>query len=433
MFADKDSQEQPNQILKKKLNKKDQRTRKVQNMKKKYHHHTRTISDEVARQFSQSEMMQLMEDKQLSMPSSSLSRKKKCFSLYTESNLDPSLFLTDYSMVSNNTFKDMLLTTMTTDDNQNFVNKLFDTDEMLTCIRQLTQLINKLNYFKLQDEQWSYYYNLGVSEGIWNGRVSNSMALINSMCYSYGRSKILIAQRQKNFTKKLQMLQINIDEHIKQISLSTADMNNLMTIINDFLYTDQYELRMELERRRAMLKFDARDHQLVHTFYNLKPRQTEIHSAKTIWKAVQDEQALKYEIALFKTWLSSSKSSSSLTLCTFQDLALTKINDIFTHLIFDKQLSSATNHQTNSIDQFIEDIIMKTISTAETIVENYVQKVNNEKQKVLNNQEKFKKPPTVDSVITAIENRQLNMIQRAQYNVEQILKTIFQENNITKT
>ncbi|CAF4304452.1 unnamed protein product, partial [Adineta steineri] len=234
MCADKDSQEQQNQISKKKLNKKDQRTRKIQNMKKKYHRHTRTISDEVARQFAQSEMMQLMEDKQLSMPSSSLSRKKKCFSLYTESNLDPSLFLTDYSMVSNNIFKDMLLTTITTDENQHFLNKLFDTEEMLTYIRQLTQLINKLNYFKLQDEQWSYYYNVGVNEGIWNGRVSKSMALINSMCYSYGRSKILIEQRQKNFAKKLQQLQINIDEHIKQISLSATDMNNLMTLINDF-------------------------------------------------------------------------------------------------------------------------------------------------------------------------------------------------------
>ncbi|CAF4137034.1 unnamed protein product [Adineta steineri] len=430
MSADKDSQEQQNHIFKKKLNKKDQRTRKVQNMKKKYHCHTRTISDEVARQFAQSEMMQLIEDKQMSMPSSSLSRKKKCFSLYTKTNLDPSLFLTDYSMVSNNTFTDMLMTRITTDDNQNFVNKLFDTDEMLTCIRQSTQLINKLNYFKLQDEQWSYYYNLGVNEGIWNGRVSKSMTLINSMCYSYGRSKILIAQRQKNFTKKLQMLQININEHTKQISLSTTDMNNLMTIINDFLYRDQYELRMELERRRAILKFDAKDHQLVHTFYNLKPKQTEISTI--IWKAVQDEQALRYEIALFKTWLSSSKSSS-LTLCTFQDLASTKINNTCAHLIFDKELSSATNHQTNSIDQFIEDIIMKTIYTAETIAENYVQKVNNERQKVLNNQEKFKKPPTVDSVITAIENRQLNMVESAQYNIEQILKTIFQENIITKT
>ena len=116
-------------------------------------------------------------------------------------------------------------------------------------------------------------------------------------------------------------------------------------------------------------------------------------------------------------------------LCTFRDLALTKINDILTHLIFDKQLSS-TNNQTNSIDQFIEDITKETISTAETIAEHYVQKVNDEKTKILNNQEKFKKPPTVDTIITAIENRQLNMVQRAQSNIEQTLKAIFRENII---
>ncbi len=50
------------------------------------------------------------------------------------------------------------------------------------------------------------------------------------------------------------------------------------------------------------------------------------------------------------------------------------------------------------------------------------------KKKILNNQEKFKKPPTVDTIITVIENRQLNMVQRAQYNIEQTLKTIFRTN-----
>jgi hypothetical protein len=49
-----------------------------------------------------------------------------------------------------------------------------------------------------------------------------------------------------------------------------------MAIITDLVHEDQYELRMELERRRGMLKFDAKDHQLVHTFYNLNPRQTEV-------------------------------------------------------------------------------------------------------------------------------------------------------------
>ncbi len=70
----------------------------------------------------------------------------------------------------------------------------------------------------------------------------------------------------------------------------------------------------------------------------------------------------------------------------------------------------------------------QTISTAEIIAERYVQKVTDEEKKIWNNQEKFNKPPTVDTIITVIENRQLNMVQRAQYNIEQTLKTIFRTN-----
>jgi predicted P-loop ATPase len=40
------------------------------------------------------------------------------------------------------------------------------------------------------------------------------------------------------------------------------------------------------------------------------------------------------------------------------------------------------------------------------------------------NQEKFKKQSTVHTVVTAIENRQLNMGQHAQYDNDQIVKTI---------
>ena len=37
----------------------------------------------------------------------------------------------------------------------------------------------------------------------------------------------------------------------------------------------------------------------------------------------------------------------------------------------------------------------------------------------------FKKPPSVDNVIIAIENRQSNMIQHAQYNIQIQLKSLF--------
>jgi hypothetical protein len=129
---------------------------------------------------------------------------------------------------------------------------------------------------------------------------------------------------------------------------------------------------------------------------------------------------------LFKNWLSLSDRSTS---CTYQDLQLTNINDILTHLIFDKNLSSTsfnlTNNETISIAKFIKDLAEEAISTAETITQGYQQKVNDEKQKILKNKKKFKKPPSVDSIIDTIENRQMNMIQRAQFNIEQQIKSLY--------
>ena len=51
-----------------------------------------------------------------------------------------------------------------------------------------------------------------------------------------------------------------------------------------------------------------------------------------------------------------------------------------------------------------------------------MQKVLNEKEKLLNHLETTQNPINVYAVIIAIGNRQINMIQRAKYNIEQQLK-----------
>lgn len=104
--------------------------------------------------------------------------------------------------------------------------------------------------------------------------------------------------------------------------------------------------------------------------------------------------------------------------------------------MFDQQLSVSTINSTNSTvtsitDKFIQLVAQQTISSAEIIAQEYLQKVIDEKQKILNNQGKFKKSPTVHTVITSIENRQLNMIHRAQYNTEQQLKILLPNRNST--
>jgi glycine cleavage system regulatory protein len=97
--------------------------------------------------------------------------------------------------------------------------------------------------------------------------------------------------------------------------------------------------------------------------------------------------------------------------------------------MYDQQSSAITmnlmnNETTTIIDKFIQVIAQQTISIAEATTQQYLQKAIDEKQKILNNRNKFKKPPSADTIITAIETRQKIMNQRMQYNTEQQLKQI---------
>ncbi|CAF1180726.1 unnamed protein product [Rotaria sordida] len=158
---------QQSETMEKKSNKR-QRTRKVQYLKKKYRTsspHMKTISNETNHQYIVEDMIEINEDKLLFISQESL-LKKKYYPSYTGLNLDPTLLLSDYSQISNKDFQQMLFTISTTDTERQFLVELFNNEELLTYTRQLTQFINKLIYSKLQYEQWTYYYHLGIGEGI---------------------------------------------------------------------------------------------------------------------------------------------------------------------------------------------------------------------------------------------------------------------------
>lgn len=250
-----------------------QHTRKVQYFKRKHRKpngHKETISNQTV------DMEQFVKQNSTPLVSTVSMINKKYYTLPMVSNIDPSQFLSDYSMMTGINFKEMLSAYSSTYFHMDLLEKFFDTDEKVTFIRQLFELINKLNYSKLQDEQWSYYYHLGTTESIWTGRVSKKMALVHSMPYTYGRRKQLIVQRRKCFQEQLQDMTNKIQEHMSQSPYSTIGSNQIVTIVTNIVDRDQYQLRIELERRKHILKFDAKDHQLVEEFYQLKPRQTEV-------------------------------------------------------------------------------------------------------------------------------------------------------------
>ena len=93
------------------------------------------------------------------------------------------------------------------------------------------------------------------------------MAIASSMCQSYGRQKTLIIQRQKYFQQLIEANTDELNEYTKQAP-SSIDINQLMSIILEFLDKEQNKLRTELERRQHILEIDAQDHQLVENSIN---------------------------------------------------------------------------------------------------------------------------------------------------------------------
>ena len=190
---------------------------------------------------------------------------------------DPTTYLRDYTTLSNLAFKEILLKAMNIQANTSFFELLNNNEQILTFLRRCTQLINQLNYTKLQLEQWNYYYQLGTNENIWTGRISKKKAQVNSMPYTYGRSKTLIEQRQKKYQQQFDALQQEITQYLAQKPQDiNMEIDELLQIVDNFIEQEQSKLRTEFERRRILLKFDAQEHLLIEAFYDLNPRKSEV-------------------------------------------------------------------------------------------------------------------------------------------------------------
>ena len=146
-----------------------------------------------------------------------------------------------------------------------------------------------------------------------------------------------------------------------------------------------------------------------------------------IWKATYEEQKLRYELAIFKLWLSRTSALSSL--CTFQDLALPNVNNTVARVVFDEHMSLGSMQPlcvdaTLPVLTLIRNLAEQTISAAETVANQYMHYILNEKEKLMSHLERINDPTRLLAVIDSIGDRQINMVQRAQFNLEQQFKAL---------
>ena len=201
------------------------------------------------------------------------------YPLQIVSQMDPYELLLDFSTMTDLQFQQLLRSSSLDDAIQRSrLHDFFSLKEKIGFTRQLFHLINKLNYTNLQHQQWTHYYNLGLNTDIWCGRVSKSMARANSMTSQYGQRKSFIEHRRKHFEEQQKKLTDKLERHKEESSNLPVVMDHVMAIVDDFIQKDQYQLRNELERRQHVLVYDARDHELVDSFYKLKPRHWEVRT-----------------------------------------------------------------------------------------------------------------------------------------------------------
>lgn len=220
----------------------------------------------------------------LDLPSFMLNKmKKRCSALSLASSRDPTILLMNYSTMSNETFKGVLSNFISATlpmgqyEKWSSLMDLLDHDDIVTYLRQLTYMKNMASYFHLQIDQWCHYHHVGTTEKIWIGRLSSKMALKNSTCQSYGRKKHVVEQRITLYKKKLERINRDIKSHSEQCPTILLTYHDLMIeIIDDLIEREQYELRVDIQRRQTLLKMDAKDRQLLQNFYGSKPKQLQV-------------------------------------------------------------------------------------------------------------------------------------------------------------
>ncbi|CAF4240259.1 unnamed protein product [Rotaria sp. Silwood2] len=350
-----------------------------------------------------------------------------------------SSYVPDYLKVSNRIFKQMLISSL--DDAKDIVKRLNSKDK-INYIRQYTCLIHRLFYVQLQESQWKYYYDIGMQENIWSGRVSKKWAAMNSMNYTYGRSKTLILQRLKTIQRQLQQASQALQNFGNQpLPACISDMNppldftKLNGIVTAVVRKGQHKLTQQFEHNKKMLMLDSTDHRLVQEVYDLKPSQQQIRCIRNIWKAIENKKQMEEQIQILKHRIHSNCLPPAFNLL---DYSLDRIDKILSRSKQDYMQNNDSKQQTilnarrlKKVGRFKYDMLELSIAAGEEKIRYYDKLVKKEKTKLINVTNKLKNDNSTSDIfkqlMVSMEAREKHMIERADYISQQRLKSFFDE------
>jgi hypothetical protein len=180
-----------------------------------------------------------------------------------------------YLKLPDKLFKEMLSKSVV---GEKSIDELFDTPEKLQYIRTYVHLLNNVCYLKLEQDYWQHYDKVATTEGIWSLPLLEKELIKKNNLYRINfKTKAQLERHRQFIFVRLQKAENELNKHKQQQPFDrSVDIQRLSTILLAFVRQGQYKLSKDFERKKSLLQYDANDHRLFKTFYNLKPMENQV-------------------------------------------------------------------------------------------------------------------------------------------------------------
>jgi hypothetical protein len=269
----------------------------------------------------------------------------------------------------------------------------------------------------LKGDFWKNYYEVMTNSGIWSMNISKSIIKENNLHRIQFVTQENVQKRQQTIMVELKQAEDRLTKH-KQLAYAanqSIDINKLSTVIPAFVRKGQRKLAADFERKKLMLQFDVNDYRLVQAFYNLKPSQDQITSAKVIWQATVDKQKNEEYVAILKQRIYIKRLPSSFDLL---DHSIdTNTEKMLRNPILDEdKRATLTSQREKMISRFKYDMMAIKINTAEEIIRSHANIIANEKKKLIAGTAhgQAQLPQLLVNILHSIGARQTNISKRGQ-------------------
>lgn len=193
--------------------------------------------------------------------------------------------LPNYKNLSSDVFQHLLVKAFPTyyhDQIQYYLRNI----DIIKMLQESAQLICDYFQLKIEEDYWNYLANLDIAVLIWLSQLSKEFIRQNSINWDHCKTPINIQNRQLLVKNKLEQVEINLSNYLRQHSFSlrieqiTYDRQFISILLNTLIIGIQDSLQdfiNNFQKKKVLLTYDINDAYLVKNFHDLNPTNEQVY------------------------------------------------------------------------------------------------------------------------------------------------------------